>query len=170
MSILLVIMLLLAMFHYFYQAVVVKTNNDLYETDLDILNHELEIFEIKNAKSLNTSEKEFLDNTKAFVSHCPEIGKEVTVVEMMMDMAEYKTSKDYEGGAQRMRALQIQNDKIWKINVEASRAMLKNMTLNAGIFLFVLSPLLVLILFYSFISGRKLSLEQSVERISSKHC
>ncbi|MBD8008759.1 hypothetical protein [Acinetobacter pecorum] len=170
MSILLVVMLLLAIFHYFYQTVVVKTNNDLYDADLDILNHELEIFEIKNAKSLNASEKEFLANTKAFVGHCPEIGKEVTVVEMIMDMADYKTSKDYEGSAQRMRALQIQNDKIWKINVEASRAMLKNMTLNAGIFLFVLSPLLVLILFYSFISGRKLSLEQSVERISSKHC
>lgn len=170
MSILLVVMLLLAIIHYFYQTVVVRTNNDLYETDLKILNHEIEIFEIKNSMSLNASEQEFLVGTKAFVSHCPQIGKEITAVEMIIDMAEYKTSKDYKDNAKKMRSLRIQNDTIWKFNVEASRAMLKNATLNAGIFLFTLSPVLFLVLFYSFISGNKLSLEQSVERISSKHC
>ncbi len=170
MSIVLILMLLLAIFHYFYQSVVVKTNNELFDADLDILKHEIDIFEIKNANSLNVSEKEFLQDTKEFIKHCPGIGKKVTAVEMIMDFAEYKSSKDFEGHAQRIRSLKVQNESIWKFNIEASRYILKNLTSNGSLFLFVLSPLLFLVLFYSLISGKKLSLEQSVERISSKHC
>lgn len=163
-------MLLLAIFHYFYQVVVVRTNNELFGADLDILKHEVEIFEIKNLHSLNVSEKEFLQETKEFIKHCPEIGKKVTAVEMIMDFAEFKASKEYDGHAQRIRSLKVQNESIWNFSFEASRYILKNLTSNGSLFLFVLSPLLFLVLFYSIISGKKLSIEQSVERISSKHC
>lgn len=170
MSILLIVMLLLAIFHYFYQTTVVRTNNELFDADLTILQHEIDIFEIKNSKSLNISEKEFLADTKSFVNNCPNIGKQVTAVEMIVDMAEYQTSKDFNSDVKRIRSLKIQNDKIWDFNVDASRLILRNVTSNAGLFLFALSPLLFLVLFYSLISGNKLSIEQSVERLSSKHC
>lgn len=170
MSILLLVMLLLAVFHFFYQSVVVKTNNELFDVDLSILKHEMDIFEIKNAKSLNISENEFLKDTKTFISHSPAIGKNVTVLEMILDIAAYKTSKEFDGHAQRIRSLKIQNDNIWKFNVEASRLIVRNTTVNGSLFLFTLFPLLFLIFFYSLVSGKKLSIEQSVERISSKHC
>ncbi|MEG0346580.1 MAG: hypothetical protein RR605_00865 [Acinetobacter sp.] len=170
MSILLIVLFLLAIFHFFYQAVVVKTNNELFDIDLTILKHEMDVFEIKNLKTLNVSESEFLEDTKSFIKHCPDTGKKVTAVEMILDIAEYKSSKEFEGHAQRIRSLKIQNETIWKFNVEASRYILRNVTSNASLFLFVLSPLLFLVFFYALISGNKLSIEQSVERISSKHC
>lgn len=170
MSILLLVMLLLAVFHFFYQSVVVKTNNELFDIDLNILKHEIDIFEIKNAKSLNISEYEFLKDTKQFINHCPAIGKNITAVEMILDIADYKSSKEFEGHAQRIRSLKIQNECIWKFNVEASRFILRNVTVNGSLFLFTLSPFLFLVFFYSLVSGKRLSIEQSVERISSKHC
>lgn len=170
MSILLLVMLLLAVFHYFYQSVVVKTNNELFDIDLDILKHEMDIYEIKHAKELNVSENEFLSDTKTFVNHCSEIGREFTAFEMIMDMSEHKTSKELNSEFKKMRSLKIQNEKIWDFNVAASMLIFRNISTNAGVFLFALSPLLFLVLIYSMISGKKLLIEQSLERISSKLC
>lgn len=170
MSILLLVMFLLAALHLFYQSIVVKTNNEIFDIDLDILKHEIDIFEISKSKKLNISEREFLEDTKSFINHCPDIGKNITAVEMILDIAEYKSSKAFEGHAHRIRSLKIQNEGIWKFNVEAATYILRNTTVNGGLFLFILSPLLFLIFFYSVVSGNRLSIEQSVERISSKHC
>ncbi|MCO8058047.1 hypothetical protein [Acinetobacter towneri] len=170
MSILLVVMLILATIHYFYQFTVVKTNNELFDADLAILQHEIDIFEIKNSASLNASETEFLAETKNFVKDSSAINKHITFVEMVMDIVSYQSSNSYKDGAARIRSLKIQNGKIWNYNVEASRHMVRNAASNAGLFLFGCSPVLFLVVFYSLISGNKLSFEQSVERLTSKHC
>lgn len=170
MSILLIVMSLLAIFHLFYQSVILKTNNQLFETDMEILKHELDIFEIKNSKTLNSSEIEFLKEVKRYVKICPAIGKNFTALEFIMDMIDYKSSNSYESEVKEIRSLKVQNEPLWNYMVDTSKFLIRNMTSNASLFLFVLSPILFLVLLYSFISGKTLSIQQSVERISSKHC
>jgi len=170
MSILLIVLAVLAIIHFFYQSVILRTSNELFENDILLLQHEVEIFEIKNANSLNVSEKEFLEETKNFIEVCPLLGKNVTAVEMIYDLANFKVSKEYEGHGKRVRSLKVLNETIWEANVQASRYMVRNITSNASLLLFACSPFLFLVFLYSIVSGNKLSLEQSLERISSKHC
>ena len=165
------ILFLLAIIHLFYQGVILKTNNELFEADMDLLKHEFDIYAIKQNGVFNVSEKEYIEHTHEFIKDCKWMGRNLTAVEMILSFADFQSSKEFDSGVSKNRSLRAMNSKIWDFNVNSGRLMARNVTSNGSLMLFVLSPFLFLVLLYSIISGRKLrTIDQNVERLSTKHC
>ncbi|WDZ50175.1 hypothetical protein LF296_12680 [Acinetobacter vivianii] len=171
MSILLLVLFLLAIIHLFYQGVILKTNNELFEADMDLLKHEFDIYTLKQNEIFNGSEKEYIAHTQEFINDCKVMGRRLTAVEMILSFADFQSSKEFDSGVSKSRSLKAMNSKIWDFNVSSGRLMARNVTSNGSLMLFVLSPFLFLVLLYTIISGRKLrTIDQNLERLSTRHC
>lgn len=170
MSILLLTMSLLAVFYWFYQSVIVQTNLGLYETDLNLRKHELDIYEIKKQYSMTASEREHLEETKELYEIYKILPKEVTFLESICAAPE-KDSVAHNNFVQAMRERKIASPELHKSTVTMSLDLMKTLGLNASIFLILLSPLIILAMLYLVVAGKKLSLEKQIEKvIASKHC
>lgn len=169
MSLFLLVMSLLALFHLFYQSVIVKTNFELYENDLRLREHELDIYEIKKQRSINESEQVYFDDTREFLKDCKYVPNEYTILHLIIDSAKRdKLESDEIIKSQRLRRLA--SEELWEINIKTTRDIIKVMMFNGSFFLFLLSPLIMLVMLYGIVAGKKISIDQKIQRMSSRHC
>lgn len=169
MSILLLVMSLLALFHFFYQSVIVKTNFGLYENDLRLKQHKLEIYEIRKQNNLNQSEREFLEETKEVLHAYHYIPRELTVIDLIRDISSRNQTERKES-LQKTRMRKLSSDELFNIYASASKDMIRCLASNGSVFLFFLSPIIFLVMLYGIIAGKPISLEDQLEKMSSKHC
>ena len=168
MSILLTILIILTVFHYFYQATIVKANHQLLEDELAYQELMLEVYLKREKNNLAPIEIEFVDGFKAHQVHFRNIVKEANLLDYLLfslveSKGESSSKKKIDSSLVRKELQDIERDSV--------HVLVRSIFVNSFLFALLLSPLIILVKFIATIQNKKFNLEDRLHDVfSDKYC
>ncbi|HCA5034099.1 TPA: hypothetical protein MW175_000202 [Acinetobacter baumannii] len=167
MSIVLTVLVILAIFHFFYQNVVVKTNQQLLQDDLEYEKLLLEVYLKENQNKLVPIELEFVKELNENYGHLSEVIKDANVLDYIL----FVVNRD-ENSPKRKPKIDISlvRKELQEFQNSSLHVLVRAMFVNSFLFLLLLSPLLILFKFVGTILNKPILKLDNLNEFSEKHC
>lgn len=166
MSILLTILLVLATFHFFYQAVVVKANHQLLQDELKYQQLMLEAYFKREKANLAPIEIQFIKEFQAHQNHFVHVVTEVNLLDYVL--FSIRESKKNSPDKKRIDSSLVRKD-LQAFEKESMDVLTRSMFINSLLFVLLLSPVIILLKFVATLQNKKFTFDK-LHAFSDKHC
>lgn len=167
MSIVLTILVVLAIFHFFYQNVVVVANQQLLQDDLDYEKLRLEVYLKENRERLAPIELEFVKELQENQEHLTEVIKEANVLDYII----FVVNRDENSPKRSLKIdISLVRKELQEFQNRSMDVIVRAMFVNSFLFLLLLSPIIILFKFVGTILNKPIIKLDNLNEFSEKHC
>lgn len=169
MSILIIILTMLAVFHLFYQSVIVKSNHMLLQDDLEFERLLSEVYLRENKSKLAPVEVKYLKNTQEDFEHLKYVVTEANLLEYLLFSYNEMKADNGKENIQDPDDREFVRKEIIEIENRGIRVVLRSIFTNSFLFMLLTSPVIIIVKFIATLLDKKITLDK-VEKFSTKHC
>ncbi|EOH6012483.1 TPA: hypothetical protein ACSE9U_003686 [Acinetobacter baumannii] len=169
MSILIIILTILAIFHLFYQSVIVKTNHMLLQDDLEFERLLSEVYLRENKANLAPVELKYVKNIQDDFEHLKYVVTEANLLEYLLFIREEMKANNGKETILETNDRDFVRKEIIEIENRGIRVVLRSIFTNSFLFMLLTSPVIIIVKFIATLLDKKITLDK-VEKFSTKHC
>ncbi len=167
MSILLTILLVLATFHFFYQAVVVKANHQLLHDELKYQQLMFEAYVKREKKNLAPVE---LDFVKEFQIHQNQFAHVITDVNLLdYVLFSIRDSKRNPASKPKRTDGALVRNELQAFERSSMDVLMRSIFVNSFLLVLLLSPVIIFLKFVATLQNKKFTFDK-LHAFSDKHC